>query len=79
MLSAMTQPTATDRTLSVVANVRAEAARRGYAHRDIAKHLGISGPSFSARMTGKTPIDVTELFAIADLLQIDAAQLLESA
>ena len=62
-----------------MANVRAEAARRGYAHREIAKHLGISGASFSARMTGKTPLGVDELLAIADLLNIDAATLLTDA
>ena len=67
----------TNRSAAVASNIRAEIARRNLSQRVIAEHLGVSQPSFSARMSGKTPIDVNELFAIADLLDVDPAALLK--
>lgn len=58
-------------------NIRAQMARRRVTQREIADRIGISQPAFSARMAGKTPLDVSELFIIADLLDVDPSQLLK--
>ena len=68
-----------NRSADVASNIRAEIARRNLSQRIVAEHLGVSQPSFSARMSGKTPLDVNELFAIADLLDVPASQLLDGA
>jgi transcriptional regulator with XRE-family HTH domain len=63
----------------VVSNIRAEIARRRVSQRVVAERLGISQPAFSARLAGKTSLDIDELFAIADLLEVDPAALLGGA
>ena len=69
----------TIRSSQVAANIRAEIARRRLSQRLVAEHLGISQPAFSARMSGKTALDVDDLLAIADLLGVPAADLLKDA
>lgn len=54
-------------------------ARKRISQRAIAAHLGISQPAMSARLSGRTPIDVGELLTIADALEVQPAQLLDGA
>ena len=75
----MTTDTHLNRSAIVADNIRAEMARRNRPQRLLAEHLGMSQAAFSARMQGRTPIDINELFAIADLLDLPAAQLLDGA
>ena len=67
-----------NRSADVASNILAEIARRRLSQRVVAEHLGVSQPSFSARMSGKTPLDVNELFAIADLLDVPIENLLRA-
>ena len=64
-------------TVRVADNIRAEMARKRVTQQAAADALRMSQPAFSARMSGKTPLDVNELFAIADLLAVDPAALLK--
>lgn len=66
-------------TVAVADNIRAEMARKRVTQQTVAEHLGVSQPAVAARMSGKTPLDVNELFAIADLLDVPASQLLDGA
>lgn len=63
----------------VGANVRAEMARRNVRQGALAKALGISQPSVSARLSGAVPFDVDELRAVADLLGVGMCGLLDEA
>ncbi|WP_160665380.1 helix-turn-helix domain-containing protein [Pseudarthrobacter sp. ATCC 49987] len=60
----------------VAANVRAEAARLKMSQRDIAAALGVSQSSANRRYLGVTPIDVEELYALADKFGVPVAKLL---
>lgn len=60
----------------VASNIRAEMARRRVSQREVAERLGVSQQSLSYRLTGRTPFDVGELAAIADVLGVTAASLL---
>lgn len=63
----------------VGANVRAEMARRNVRQGAVAKALGISQPSVSARLSGATPFDVDELRTVADLLGVGLCSLFDEA
>lgn len=71
--------TTTAVTATVIENIRAQMARKRLSQKDIADHLGVTQPAVSARLSGKTPIDVEELSKIADLLDLSAAELLGGA
>lgn len=60
----------------VAANVRAEAARLKMSQRDIAVALGVSQSSANRRYLGVTPIDVEELFALANAFSVPVTKLL---
>ncbi|MEE2568580.1 helix-turn-helix domain-containing protein [Pseudarthrobacter sp. J64] len=60
----------------VAANVRAEAARLKMSQRHIAHTLGISQSSANRRYLGITPIDVNELYRLANSFGVPVAQLL---
>jgi transcriptional regulator with XRE-family HTH domain len=59
-----------------VATVRAELARRNISHRAAANTLGWTASTFSRRMKGRVDFTVTEIRALADLLEVPVAQLL---
>lgn len=61
------------------ANIRAEMARKGLTQRDLAALLGLSQPTVSARMRGRTEFTVSELRAIASWLNVPASYLLGEA
>ena len=63
-------------TEALAAQLRAEAARRNIPYIRIAERLGISQAAVSRRMLGQTPIDVPELYELADLLGMPVADLL---
>lgn len=63
----------------VGANVRAEMARRNVRQGVVAKALGMSQPSVSARLSGAIPLDVDELRIIADLLGVSLCSLFDEA
>lgn len=58
------------------ANVRAEMARRGISQTALAKSLGLSQPSVSARLRGATPFDINELSAVAHFLGVPLGALI---
>lgn len=55
---------------TVAAEVRAELARRKVNQTQIAMLLGISQAGVSRRLLGQTPMDVNEIAAIAEFLDI---------
>lgn len=63
----------------VAANIRAEMGRHRITQSTVAAHLGISQPSVSARLSGRTSIDVDDLFAISELIGVAPADLLTPA
>lgn len=60
----------------VADNVRAELARRKMPQRALAEALGTSEAVVYRRLRGDVPFDVAELGAIAELLDMDASDLL---
>lgn len=58
-------------------NVRAEMIRRGRTQDALASRLGLSQAAVSKRLNGRTPWDVNELAAIAALLEVPLATLLD--
>lgn len=63
-------------TQVIGANVRAELARANRSQAWLGEHLGVSQGQVSARLAGRTPIDVNELVTIAGLLAVPVATLL---
>jgi transcriptional regulator with XRE-family HTH domain len=61
---------------SVAANVRAELARKRITQMEVAACLGVSRQNVSQRLNGRVDFRVSELVAIAGLLDIPAAALL---
>lgn len=61
---------------SVAAEVRAQLARQRRSGRSIAKEIGYSQQSMSLRLTGKIPLNVVELTAIARILGVPVKALL---
>jgi len=60
----------------VLANIRAELARRRISHRQLAMRLGITPEFLSRRMRNEVPLGVEELGAIADVLGVSVELLL---
>lgn len=54
----------------VAANVRAEMARRGVSANRLPGLVGESQSYWARRMTGRTPFDVNDLIALAQLLEV---------
>ena len=59
------------------ANVRAEIARRRIRQSDVARALRVSQPAVSQRLNGHVPFTLADLEALAELLGIDVAELLQ--
>lgn len=60
----------------VAEEIRAELARKQIPQARLALLLNLSEVSVSRRLRGETPLDVNELLAIADYLDIPVARLL---
>ena len=71
----MTATTSTPTSI-VASNVRAELARRRISQTRLAHLLKMSQPAVSKRLSGITPIDINDLFGIADALGVAPADLL---
>jgi transcriptional regulator with XRE-family HTH domain len=65
-----------DHTTPLVANLRAELARRGLRQGDLARIWGISEMSVSRRMNGLTPISTEELSRAAAAFGMQPGDLL---
>jgi transcriptional regulator with XRE-family HTH domain len=52
--------------LEVAANMRAELARRGLVQRHLAAFMGWTRSSTSRRLDGTTPIDIDEVYQVAE-------------
>lgn len=61
------------------AAIRAEMARRGFTQKQLADLLGMSQPTVSGRMTGRTDFTVSEVRAVARWLGVPLVALLEDA
>jgi predicted transcriptional regulator len=66
----------TDPTAAMAATVRAHLHRRGIRQTDVAPVLGLSQPSVSDRLTGKTPFTLVDLQRLAANLGITVAELM---
>lgn len=60
----------------VAGALRAELARQRITQSQLGEHLGLSQMAINRRVSGATPLDVGELFAIAEFLGIPVAALL---
>jgi transcriptional regulator with XRE-family HTH domain len=63
--------------IDVAANVRAELARRRITQTDVAQRLGVSRQNVAQRLNGSVDFRVGELIAVADMLGITIAELLD--
>lgn len=84
MLFAMTDDIRTPRDVDPVRkqigdNVRAELARQGLRHDDLAKILGISQPQVTKRLAGTIGFEAAELVRISAELNVPVARLVEPA
>ncbi|WPU92335.1 helix-turn-helix transcriptional regulator [Mucilaginibacter sabulilitoris] len=61
---------------SVGKNIRALRHQRGWSQEDVANRLGISIPAFSKIETGVTDINLSRLEQIANIFEINVAQML---
>jgi transcriptional regulator with XRE-family HTH domain len=59
------EPISIDLAYRVARNVRAEARRNGETQAQLAEVLGVAQQAVSARMTGKTPLTLRQLDALA--------------
>lgn len=59
-----------------ISNIRAEAARRGLSHRQLAQRTGVTPEYFSRRMRGEVPLGLDELAVIAAALGLSPESLL---
>lgn len=64
---------------TIGAAVRAEAARAGKNHSELAQTLGVSRPTIAGRLSGAYEFKQAELEKIADLLGISPYNIIESA
>jgi len=83
MLYAMTDDIRSQRDVDPVRkqigdNVRAELARLGLRHDDLAKILGISQPQVTKRLAGTIGFEAAELVRIAAELNVPVARLVEA-
>jgi transcriptional regulator with XRE-family HTH domain len=67
-----------DLTLRVSGEVRAWMARRGVKQHEIADRLGITQPSLSMRLRGRTRWTINDLVIVAETLKVPVSVLLTS-
>jgi transcriptional regulator with XRE-family HTH domain len=65
-------------TLRVSGEVRAWMARRGVKQQEIAARLGITQPSLSMRLRGRTRWTINDLVIVAETLNVPVSVLLTS-
>ena len=65
-----------DLTLRVSGEVRAWMARRGVRQQDLAERLGITQPSLSSRLRGRTRWTINDLVVVAETLNVPVSVLL---
>lgn len=65
-------------TLRVSGEVRAWMARRGVKQQEIADRLGITQPSLSMRLRGRTRWTINDLVIVAETLKVPVSALLTS-
>jgi transcriptional regulator with XRE-family HTH domain len=65
-------------TLRVSGEVRAWMARRGVKQQEIADRLGITQPSLSMRLRGRTRWTINDLVIVAETLKVPVSVLLTS-
>lgn len=77
----MTQSPASQQAtaLRVAAEVRAEVARQGVNRQGIAEQLGMSEARLSLRMNGHVEWKVSELLAVAEVLNVPVSKFLPAA
>jgi transcriptional regulator with XRE-family HTH domain len=63
---------------NVAANVRAELARRRISQTTVAQRLGVSRQNVAQRLNGRVDFRVSELVAIAALLDVPVTALLDT-
>lgn len=66
-------------TSEIASNIRAELGRKRISQRELARQLGISPTAMHMRLRGETRIPSDELVQIAQLLELDPAELLKGA
>ena len=74
--SVICMATTHDTSLGIAATVSAALREAGISQRDAATRTGIPINTLSRRLTGYSPFLVTELAALADLLDVPLPQLL---
>lgn len=62
--------------MTTASNLRAELARHGGKKSDLARHLGLSNSAMTRRLQGQTPMDVNEVCAAAQWLDVPLSALL---
>lgn len=60
----------------IAAEIRAELARQKRTQKDLAEAIHISEVGVSRRLSGVTPLDVNEVYAIAEWLGVPVEQFL---
>ena len=68
--------TTTERAAVIASNVRAEMARKRKRGTELAALLGISQAAASRRLTGETSLDVGEVCAIAEWMDVPITDLM---
>lgn len=68
--------TPADLAAHVAAEIRAEMARQRRTGVDLGKHLKMSQPTISKRLTGEVPFDLKELASVADYLGVTVSSLM---
>jgi transcriptional regulator with XRE-family HTH domain len=63
----------------VARNIQAERARSRWTQRDLGTRIGLSQPALSQIENGRRRIDVDELLALCDALQVPLSRLLVGA
>lgn len=63
----------------IISNIRAEMARRNHTQTSLASKLNRSQQFLSRRLSGQVPFDIEDLLSIATALDIELAELLDTA
>lgn len=64
---------------TVAGNIRAELARHGHVHQDLADAIGLNRVTLGRRLSGQLPFTIDELVAVAAFFKIPLATVLEGA
>lgn len=67
--------TANHADLTVAGEIRAELARQRVTQTELVRRLGVSRPWLVRRLSGETPLSMTDVATIAELLEVPVTQL----